>query len=236
MKERPSTGRHARAVTCHRPWRGPHSTGMGTATLSTSRKVEDRSRPFHSQTFKRPVKSPVAFSSGWFGDADIYSCFSSSYPLRCVVWGAPGVWKPVLRTGFAIWWTTPPFAFLFSSVVSSLMSSLLLSLRVDQSDRWLTPSCLVLSSVSGPLVMFWSQPPFHVGVFGLLSTSDVSESLSRREAYFLHCQTPSVVKHSIFLCATRKKKLPIKLWHSIDCEMNSNFRDVNVWTLGMSCN
>lgn len=89
-----------------------------------------------------------------------------------------------------------------------------------------------------PHVLFWSQCPFHSYLPGMffdhLSTLDLSESHSVSEAYFLNCQTPSVVKHTVILCATGKKRLPIKLCHTADCKINSSFRDVKMWKLDMS--
>lgn len=155
--------------------------------------------------------------------------------LRCVVWGAAGVCKCLFKDQICRLVDHPTLYLpvLFCCVSFDEFSTREHEGGPSESQRWLTSSCLILI-VSHVWISVSFSFIFPRYVFDHFATLDLSESLSISEAYFLNCRTPSTVKHTIILRATRKKRLPIKLWPIIDCKTNSSFRDVQMWKLGMS--
>lgn len=118
--------------------------------------------------------------------------------LRCVVWGAAGVCKC-----------------LFKGQICRLVDHPTLHLPVlfccvsfdefpprepeggPESEMWLTSSCLILIVSQQSHSHVWIPVSFSFVfpwyVFDRFATLDLSESLSISEAYFLNCQTPSIV-------------------------------------------
>lgn len=158
--------------------------------------------------------------------------------LRCVVWGAAGVCKCLFKGQICHLVDHPT---LHLPVLFCCVSFDEFSPREHEggpeSEMWLTSSCLILIVSQQSHSHVWIPVSFSFVfpwyVFDHFVTLDLSESLSVSKAYFLNCQIPSTVKHTIILRATRKKRPPIKLWPIIDCETNSSFRDVQMWKLGM---
>lgn len=165
-------GRGTGVVTCHWPLGGgllAAAWGLQLSALQARLKLRPRTDD-NSSTVQpqRPQLNLLLLSSAssWFRKLNQLQLLSFLPVLSYrVTWGVAGVYKkPLLRTGFAIWWTPPPPAVPFSSsVLSSSMGSPLMSVSVavprGKESEWIS-GCSSWQFVSSRLVTSDRSCPF----------------------------------------------------------------------------